>query len=67
MSLDIDQDGDLDLIVGNFGFNYKYQVLVDLFFEVYFVDFDENGKNDIVFSYKKEDKEVFLRGRECFF
>ena len=64
-SLDIDQDGDLDLIAGNLGLNYKYQASADSPFEVYSADFDENGKNDIVLSYKKEDKEVPLRGREC--
>ncbi|MFT4565499.1 MAG: hypothetical protein ACI9FN_000452 [Saprospiraceae bacterium] len=64
-SLDVDQDGDLDLVAGNLGLNYKYKATMDSPFEVYSADFDENGKNDIVLSYKKEEKAVPLRGREC--
>lgn len=64
-SLDVDNDGDLDLVAGNLGANHKYQASEAAPFGVYSSDFDENGKNDIVLSYKKGDKEVPLRGREC--
>ena len=63
--LDVDIDGDLDIVAGNLGLNYKYQASADSPFMVYSTDFDENGTNDIVFSYKKEGKDVPLRGREC--
>ncbi|KQC29575.1 VCBS repeat-containing protein [Flagellimonas eckloniae] len=64
-SLDVDNDGDLDIVAGNLGLNHKYQASNDSPFEVYANDFDENGKNDIVLSYNKEEKSVPLRGREC--
>jgi hypothetical protein len=64
-AVDIDQDGDLDLVAGNLGLNYKYKSTKDSPFEVYSADFDENGSNDIVFTYHKKGKLVPLRGLEC--
>lgn len=64
-SLDVDHDGDLDIVAGNLGLNHKYQSSSHSPFEVYASDFDENGKNDIVLSYNKGEKSVPLRGREC--
>ncbi|CDF79640.1 ASPIC/UnbV domain-containing protein, partial [Formosa agariphila KMM 3901] len=63
--VDVDQDGDLDVVAGNLGLNYKYKSKPDSPFEVYSADFDENGSNDIVFTYNKKGKQVPLRGREC--
>jgi len=62
---DIDNDGDLDIIAGNLGLNHKYKASKESPFEVYSRDFDENGSNDIVFTYNKKGKQVPLRGREC--
>ncbi|WP_029033816.1 FG-GAP-like repeat-containing protein [Salinimicrobium terrae] len=62
---DFDQDGDQDFIVGNLGRNYKYSANEDETFDIYFNDFDENNKQDIVLSYYNDGEKFPLRGREC--
>ena len=62
---DIDQDGDLDLIAGNLGLNYKYQASIEEPFEVYFYDFDENGSKDVVLTYYNFGIQYPVRGRQC--
>ena len=62
---DFDNDGDIDLIAGNLGLNYKYKAKEKETFDIYFNDFDGNNKNDIVLSYYNEGKKYPVRGREC--
>lgn len=62
---DIDGDGDLDLIAGNIGENYKFQASTAKPFEVFAKDFDANGTNDIFLAKHLRDKMVPIRGREC--
>lgn len=62
---DFDADGDLDILAGNLGENYKYSASHDKPFNIYINDYDDNNTNDIVLSYLQEGKEYPLRGRQC--
>ena len=62
---DYDQDGDMDLIVGNLGLNYKFKASDDQPFTVYADDFDQNGTNDIFLAKYEDDRMVPVRGKEC--
>ncbi len=60
-----DKDGDMDYIAGNLGLNYKYKASIDKPFDIYYKDFDGNGKDDIVLGYYNAEKHYPLRGFSC--
>ena len=62
---DMDGDGDMDIVAGNLGENYKFSASVEKPFEVYAKDFDGNGTNDIFLAKHLNDITVPIRGREC--
>ena len=64
-SADMDGDGDLDLIIGNLGLNYKYKATPSEPFDVHYSDFDKNGSMDIVLGYYNFGEHFPLRGRSC--
>ncbi|MAJ50850.1 MAG: hypothetical protein CMB82_04450 [Flammeovirgaceae bacterium] len=62
---DIDHDGDIDLIGGNLGLNYKYQANEKEPFDLYVNDFDKNKSPDLVLSYYNNGAQFPVRGRQC--
>jgi len=62
---DIDKDGDMDLIGGNLGLNYKYKASASGPFMIYSKDLNDDGKNDIVLGYDQDGETYPLRGRQC--
>jgi hypothetical protein len=51
-SSDLDGDGDLDLVVGNWGLNSKFQPSVTLPLTMQVGDFDNNGKSEFIINWK---------------
>ncbi len=62
---DLDNDGDLDIIAGNLGLNYKFHASSEKPFHVYTNDFDENGVEDIMLAKYYNEKLVPVRGKNC--
>lgn len=61
---DIDGDGDVDLVAGNIGENYRFHASREKPFAVYAKDFDGNGTNDIFLAEQLNGIEVPVRGLE---
>lgn len=55
---DLDKDGDLDFVVGNWGLNSKFKASVTQPLTMYVNDFDANGKSEFVINWyaPEEDK-----------
>ncbi|HUX55926.1 MAG TPA: VCBS repeat-containing protein [Bacteroidales bacterium] len=62
VAADFDHDGNIDLVAGNLGLNFKYKASKKEPFEAYAKDFDNNGKLDIVLGYYNNDTLYPLRG-----
>ncbi|MBP2284062.1 hypothetical protein H4V97_002380 [Flavobacterium sp. CG_23.5] len=53
---DIDHDGDLDYLVGNWGMNSKFVASQNFPMKMYYDDFDENGTFETIVAIAKKDQ-----------
>lgn len=58
LPVDIDNDGDIDLIAGNLGLNSRLKASDSKPVQMYYQDFDDNGKKEQVLTYFLGDKEL---------
>jgi len=63
--IDLDNDGDLDYLVGNLGDNNKFHPSVEKPLHVYGNNFDKNATYDMILSKIYKGKMVPVRGKEC--
>jgi hypothetical protein len=61
---DLDKDGDIDLVAGNLGLNYRYKASKEYPFELYSKDFDNNGTLDLALGYYYNDTLFLVHGRD---
>ncbi|MBQ4820824.1 VCBS repeat-containing protein [Aquimarina sp. MMG016] len=55
---DMDNDGDLDIIAGNWGLNSRLSASIEKPIQLYLNDFDDNGRVDPIVTYFYEGKET---------
>lgn len=61
---DVDNDGDMDYIVGNLGWNTRFgKPTVDNPIQIHASDFDDNGSTDPIITYFQHGKEWVMRDR----
>jgi hypothetical protein len=58
IALDVDGDGDLDLIAGNLGLNSRLKATKQQPIRMYYNDFDDNGTSEQIVSYYVQGKEI---------
>ena len=56
LPVDIDQDADMDYIVGNLGLNNSFKASQEKPLEIFYKDFDKNGAVDPVFAFYDHDE-----------
>lgn len=62
---DLDNDGDTDYVLGNFGKNNKFHPTPEKPLHIFSADFDDNGSYDIALSKYYKGELVPVRGKEC--
>lgn len=62
---DLDNDGDIDYVLGNIGANNKFHPSTEKPLYISAKDFDDNGSFDVALSKISNGKVVPVRGKEC--
>lgn len=63
---DLDEDGDMDYVVGNFGLNTKYHPSSEHPVKMFYGDFDGSGKPQVVEAKENNEGELLpVRGKSC--
>lgn len=58
LPVDVDGDGDLDLVAGNTGLNNRLKPSAQQPVRLYYNDYDDNGKKEQLLTYYLENKEI---------
>ncbi|MDP4252434.1 MAG: VCBS repeat-containing protein [Bacteroidota bacterium] len=64
LAVDIDHDGDIDLIAGNLGLNSRLKASEKEPVRLYYSDFDNNGKKEQVLTYYLDGRELPFANKE---
>jgi hypothetical protein len=64
LPFDINNDGNVDLIAGNLGLNSRLHASVEEPVNLYYNDFDDNGKKEQVLTYYLEGREIPFANKE---
>ncbi|MEM7085061.1 MAG: FG-GAP-like repeat-containing protein [Bacteroidota bacterium] len=59
---DIDEDGDTDYLLGNWGLNTKFKASPQAPMKMYYADFDDNGSTETILAIEKNGKYYPLLG-----
>ncbi|HOX84220.1 MAG TPA: VCBS repeat-containing protein, partial [Chryseolinea sp.] len=64
VSDDIDNDGDMDFVIGNLGLNSKFRPTADSVITLYVNDFDQNGSIEPIFTFRNGEEEYTMALRQ---
>ncbi len=64
LPVDLDNDGDIDLVAGNLGLNSRLKASPKEPVRIYYYDFDGNGKKEQLLTYYLDGRELPFAGKE---
>jgi len=64
LPVDLDNDGDTDLVAGNLGLNSRLKASIQQPVRLYYNDFDDNGKKEQIVTYYVNGKELPFASKE---